>query len=142
MEIICFIPLRAKRQQLNTVVFNSLPKQDHVEILETISDVTKRLCQPKQPVCITILCPTDIYNLVELVAKRDYFINTNVIVVLPDSDQATLNQAQQLYPRFMIFADENLHQIRNVLDQIRRHKQQKVKYELCLSKAVILNEEY
>ncbi len=136
MDIISFIPEQTQRQTLQAAVFGKMSRDDNCEIYATVCDFLKRLSQPKQIACVVVLCPTGEACLKELLTQKDYFNNTDIIVVLPEKDKGLLEKSRLLHPRFITFADEDPKMLGSVLKKKSAYTRQQQKYDLRASKAI------
>ncbi len=119
MDIIVFTPVPVQLHKLNTDVFNCLPTEDNIEIFRTLEDFFKRLHKPKRWDSIIIVCPASRDELEKISVQKDLFINTRVVLILPDRSEETIACGCGFYPRFSIFADQDFKDIVAVLQKMR-----------------------
>ena len=121
MELICFAPVKAHLQRLTTTVFDKLPKADNVEVYQNIDEFFGRLHQPKLLDSIIIICIRNSNEFEVIMTNKNLFINTRIILVLPDRNKETLVNAHSINPRFLQFSNGNFNQIAEVVKKMRRN---------------------
>jgi hypothetical protein len=119
MDVICFAPANKHRDRLTDAVLGTLPTDDHIEIYKTIDDFTGRLHLPKKVDSIILICAGNRQNLENIFLNRDLFINTRIILLLPDRSETTIAKAHTLNPRFLTFEDQDFREIAEVIAKMR-----------------------
>jgi hypothetical protein len=119
MDLLCFLPKTEDQHKLTKALNAVLNKEDRKEMYSTITSFTSRLKQPKKMDSIVIICPENRMLLDRIIAVKDLFINTRVILVLPDRDKETITKGHTLNPRFTTFKGENYNEMAKVVKKVR-----------------------
>ena len=88
-------------------VIESLLPENGLEICRTIKGVADKLRQPFNNFFISVLLVAQREELNDLVAIRDLLFETNIILILPDSEYDTTSIGHKLYPRYSSYVDSD-----------------------------------
>ena len=91
----------------------------NIEIFQTVTGLTKRLCQIGEDPDLFIFSPSTNKELSELVAQKELFNDYPIILVLHDHSNSTIHNGHLLMPNFLTFWDSNLTEVAAVLEKIR-----------------------
>ncbi len=92
------------REYLETVLKHVCSETVPVEIYFSIEELGLRLCRPDSQCPILLLFPETRLCLQKLVDMQEYFESMRTVVILPDSEPATIAVGHLLRPRFMTVA--------------------------------------
>ena len=120
MKVICFTSQSELQEKLSAEVLCHLPADDHLEQYEMFEDFLNRMYQPKDFQTIVILCVNSISELKEICSISDFLLDCKIILVLPDRNHTTLDLAYKLYPRYFISIDQDLNELVEILNQMRK----------------------
>lgn len=118
MNILCFASEPKRLTMLLKAVTDSRIKNACLVFYRTIDELYRKLCQPKTPGDIVILCPRNKGELGVLNAIQEVFSDTKVIVVLPDRKKDSIELAHMIAPRFLAFADEDPANITMIVEKM------------------------
>lgn len=96
------------------MIADLVPK-DNMEIYGTVSDLLLRLCKPQCEFTIVILHISDREDLERIMTTRPLLDNVRIILVLPDSNSATVKIGHSLHPRYLSFKNGSLSDVTSVL---------------------------
>lgn len=91
-----------------------------IEHYHRVETFLSRLKQPTFDVTAVVAIP-DKVSLAILVRQKDLLSHLRTILILPDTDDATITEAHKLYPRFITYLDDNLNAVAEVLKKMNHH---------------------
>jgi hypothetical protein len=102
-------------------LFDALKQCDLNGALEyhrSIRSLREQVCSAAMYGSIYVLMPSSRNHLLSLKQLSDFFVNTKIILVLPDRSRKTVSLGHSFYPRFISYIDNNNENIRVVLENI------------------------
>ena len=106
----------ASRRLLNSV--QNLSASNHFLHYDELSQLTTALHQPKIRSRIAVLFPGDRDELIALVALRHLFIDTQIILILPNEYPQTISYGYALLPRYISYADSDFADVAAVCSRL------------------------
>ncbi|NVM22502.1 MAG: hypothetical protein HWN68_12065 [Desulfobacterales bacterium] len=91
---------------------------NEVELHRTIDSLSRRLRRPTYDVAVAVLLAATKEDLLDMLSIRDLIRNLRIILVLPDTEDATIAQGHSLRPRFLTYADSNFAEVAGVLNKM------------------------
>ena len=107
MNILCFASDPDRLTLLLKAVSGIRSSDLNLELYRSIDELYRKLSKPKESSPIVILYPADKGDLQVILAIREIFTDTKVILVLPDRDKDSIKAAHKIGLRFLAFADED-----------------------------------
>jgi hypothetical protein len=98
----------------NNMIIGLAPKEN-IELYSSISELSSRLRRPQCESIIVVLLISDGEDLKRIITVRSLFDNIRIILVLPDSNIATVKIGHSLHPRYLSFTDGSLGDVVSVL---------------------------
>ncbi len=104
-------------ERLQQVVETLVPEKSR-EIHRSIESLKERFLRFPNSVKIAVLFAASIKDLLDLLSIRHFLTDTRIILILPDSESATVTIGLRLIPRFMSDADSNFEDVAAVLSKM------------------------
>ncbi|MDY6952717.1 MAG: hypothetical protein SWE60_14495 [Thermodesulfobacteriota bacterium] len=101
-------------------VMASVVSRDGIHMCRTIEELSDQICPHAHPSVAVILTATR-GELARLMAIRKALTETNLILVIPDSEKETVVLGHSLYPRFLSYADGDFLDVAAVLGKMSEH---------------------
>ncbi|MCP4715733.1 MAG: hypothetical protein GY868_11500 [Deltaproteobacteria bacterium] len=118
MKLLFYAPLLDEgNRQLNSLIDNFTVVSD-LEIYRSIDVFSDRMRHPQTEVTVVVLFATSPEVLADIIAIKDLFFDTRVIIVLPDRQPDTISKGHMLRPRFVTYADTDLAEMSAVIDKM------------------------
>jgi len=88
------------------------------EVLQSIGDLSSRLCWPTDDFKIVVIVASNKKDLVDLTFIGHIFSDTPIIIVLPDRKESTTIIGYGLVPRFLTYMDSNFMEVGAILEKM------------------------
>ncbi len=95
-----------------------LPLEDRGEFYNTITDLTRKLRQPRGDLTIAVLLAGCREELLGFISIKNLLDRVRIILILPDREKDTISIGHKLYPRFLSYGDGNLKDVDAVLKKM------------------------
>ena len=119
MKLICYFPLgndeAVKRLQR---VIAPLVMEDYIEVYHSIETLLDKFRQPFQNLNIAVFLAARQKDLLEILAAQHLLRDIRIVLILPDSKEATIYKGHQLYPRFIGYVDDDFKDVGAVLEKM------------------------
>ncbi len=97
------------------------------DFYQTIGAFTQKLRRPQGELSIAVLLAGTRDDLLDILSIKNLLERTNIILILPDRDEDTINQGHTLFPRFLTYADSNFGWVNTVLKKMLSNNHDSIK---------------
>ncbi len=97
------------------------------DFYQTIGSFTQKLRQPQGELSIAVLLADTQDDLLDILSIKNLLERTNIILILPDRDEDTINQGHTLFPRFLTYVDSNFSWVKTVLKKMLSNNHDSIK---------------
>ena len=92
--------------------------KERIEVHQSIQSLIQRLREPRENYNIVVLLAVRKEDLMEMISIKHLLSDIRLVLIVPDSEEETIAQGHQLYPRFMGFRDSDFERMGDVLKKM------------------------
>jgi len=118
MNILCFASTTTMLEKVSKSFISLNPPGISIELYKNFETLRARLCQPRKPDCIAVVCLKNKKEIQQVTDMQEIFNGTKLILVLPKRDQESIKAAYKIFPRFLAFADDNFSDIASIVEKM------------------------
>lgn len=96
-----------------------------IEVDQTLKDLSDRFHYPLLDRAIMVFVAESREQLEGLISMGHFFRDVPMLLVLPDSEPATISMGHRLYPRFVTYVDSDFSDLVSVLSKLIHHVSKK-----------------
>ncbi|MBL7175664.1 MAG: hypothetical protein ISS66_07535 [Desulfobacteraceae bacterium] len=117
-NVLLYIPVIGEANEKIQGVIDKVSPDAKREIIETIEDLSRRLCRPVDRPTIAILAAENKEDLLNIISIRHLLSEIPIILILPDREESTTAMGYTLWPRFLTYVDSNSSELVAVLGKM------------------------